>query len=97
MSYWSIDTSFTALDLLTMFWSNFFIVFLLGLQSKNVNRGHYFLAVVTSFGISVSQFIFVKYAATGSYTAFALCAAGGCCGIAFSIWFYKHFIERKKK
>jgi hypothetical protein len=83
-------------DYLTMFWSNFAVVFLLGLQSKNVNQGHYMAAVVTSFGISVSQFVFIKYAATGSYEAFAICAAGGCCGIAFSIWFYRYFMERNR-
>lgn len=80
-----------------MFFSNFFVVFLLGLQSKNVNQGKYFAAVTTSFGISVSQFIFVKYVAHGSYLTFAICATGGCFGIAFSIWFYKHFIEKEKQ
>lgn len=83
-------------DYFTMFCSNFFVVFLLGLQSKNVNAGLYVAAMVTSLGISVANFIFVKYAAVGSYDVFAVCAAGGMCGIAFSIWFYKHFIQRKK-
>lgn len=54
-------------DYFTMFVSNFVLVFLLGLQSKNVNAGRYMAAVTTSFGISVANFIFVKYAAAGSY------------------------------
>lgn len=82
-------------DYIVMFWSNFAVVFLLGLQSKNVNAGRYVASVATSVGISVSQFIFVKYAASGSYLAFVACAAGGGAGIAFSIWFYQRFMERK--
>lgn len=89
--------SHSLLDYSVMFWGNFVLVFLLGLQSKNVMHARYVAAVVTSFGISVSQFIFVKYAATGSYDVFAVCAAGGCAGIAASIWFYKHIMERKKR
>lgn len=89
--------TYTFADFFTMFWSNFFVVFLLGLQSKNVNQSRYVAAVVTSFGISVAQFIFVKYAATGSYDAFFICAAGGCSGIAFSIWFYDEVMHRHRK
>jgi uncharacterized oligopeptide transporter (OPT) family protein len=83
-------------DYLAMFLSNFFVVFLLGLQSKNVHQSRYVAAMVTSFGISIANFVFVKYAATGSYGVFFACAAGGSLGIAFSIWFYKHVIERKR-
>lgn len=86
----------TPLDYLAMFCSNFVLVFLLGLQSKNVNAGRYLAAITTSFGISVANFAFVKYATRGSYDVFFVCAAGGCCGIAFSIWFYQKFIERKR-
>jgi hypothetical protein len=86
----------TLADYFTMFCSNFFVVFLLGLQSKNVNQGMYLAAITTSFGISIANFVFVKYAAVGSYDVFAVCAAGGMAGIAFSIWFYKHFFERKR-
>lgn len=79
-----------------VFFGAFISVFLLGLQSKNVNQGRYLAAVVTSFGISVSQFIFIKYAAAGSLVVFALSAAGGCLGITCSIWFYQVFLERLK-
>jgi hypothetical protein len=50
---------------------------------------------VTSFGISVSQTLFVKLVGPGSLTVFWIAAAGGCCGIACSIWFYEHVIKRK--
>lgn len=89
--------SYSALNYLLMFGSSFFMVFLLGLQSKNVNQGHYLAAIITSFGISVANFLFVKYAAAGDYLVFAVCATGGCCGIAASIWFYKHVIERRQR
>lgn len=82
-------------DFATMFASSFIVVFLMGLQSRNVHASRYVAAVMTSFGISVSQFIFVKYAVNGSYAVFFTCAAGGCLGIAFSIWFYTQFMERK--
>lgn len=82
------------MDYVLMFLVNFVAVFLLGLQSRNVNAGHYSAAVVTSFFISVSNFMFVKYAAHGDIVTFFVCAAGGCCGIAFSIWFYQKIFHK---
>lgn len=83
-------------DYLLMFCGSFVLVFLLGIQSRNVVAGRYLAAIVTSFGISVSNFIFVKYAATGSYDVFFVNAVGGCLGIAGSILFSKHILERKR-
>lgn len=83
-------------EYLVMFAGSFVLVFLLGLQSRNVVAGRYFAAMMTSFGISVSNFIFVKFAATGQIDVFFINAAGGCLGIAFAIWFYKHIVERKR-
>ena len=85
----------TFLEYLLMFVGSFVLVFLLGIQSRNVVAGRYLAAVATSFGISVSQFIFVKFAAAGSYDVFFVNAAGGCLGIAGSIFFYKHIFVRK--
>lgn len=89
--------TYTPVDYLLMFCSSFFVVFLLGLQSKNVNQSRYFAAIVTSFGISVGQFLFAKYAATGNVTAFLTCAIGGCMGIAFSIWFYDTVLHKRRE
>lgn len=86
---------FSPLDYCIMFIGSFTVVFLLGLQSRNVNMGRYWAAVITSAGISVSQFIFVKYASSGSYQALAVSTAGGCIGIASSIWFYRTVIEKR--
>jgi hypothetical protein len=85
-----------ALQLLLLFATSFGSVFLLGIQSKNVNQGRYLAAVVTSFGISVGQFTFAHAAASGSLYAFLVSAAGGCCGIASSIWFYQRFMEARR-
>lgn len=80
-----------------MFFSNFFVVFLLGLQSRNVNAGRYIPAVIASVGISLANFTFIKFAATGSYVVLAVCTAGGCFGIAFSIWFYQNVMEKRRR
>jgi hypothetical protein len=88
--------TYTFLDFATMFFSNFAVVFLLGLQSKNVNQGRYMAAAMTSVGISVSQWIFVKYATHGDWRVFVTCAFGGALGIASSIWFYKNFMEARR-
>jgi hypothetical protein len=80
-----------------MFVSSFIVVFLLGLQSRNVVAGRYLAAILTSAGINISQFIFVKFAAAGHMDVLAVTTMGGCSGIAFAIWFYQNVIERKKK
>ena len=86
----------TIADYFAMFFASFFVVFLLGLQSKNVNQSRYTAAIVTSFGISVSNFTFVKYASTGGHASFWVCAIGGCLGIAFSIWFYDNILHTRR-
>ena len=84
-------------DYVAMFFASFVLVFLLGLQSKNVMYGRYVAAIATSFGISACNFLFVKYAASGSYFAFIATAVGAMGGIASSIWFYQNVMERGKK
>lgn len=87
--------SYTIVDYTLMFVSNFFIVFLLGLQSRNVVAGKYLWAILTSLGISIANFTFIKFAATGDPSAFVLCASGACFGIAASIWFYERVVQRR--
>lgn len=82
-------------DYFIMFFSSFFSVFLLGLQSKNVMHSRYTAAIITSFGISVAQFTFIKFVAVGSSTTFLICALGGCAGISFSIWVYDNILKSK--
>ena len=83
------------LDALIIFLGNFTVVFLLGIQSRNVQAGRYMAAVLTSAGINVSNFIFVKYAANGALEVLGVSTLGGCAGIATAIWFYQNIIERK--
>lgn len=83
------------LDAAIIFLGNFTVVFLLGIQSRNVQAGRYVAAVLTSAGINVSNFIFVKYAANGALAVLGVSTIGGCAGIATAIWFYQHVIERK--
>lgn len=79
-----------------IFLGAFINVFLLGLQSRNVVAGRYAAAMLTSAGISLAQFIFVKFAATGSLVVLAIATAGGCLGIGAAIWFYGNVMERRK-
>lgn len=87
---------FTATDYLVMFLSSYGVVFLLGIQSKNVMNSRYVAAMFTSLGISVANFLFAKYASVGGIYEFATCATGGVLGIASSIWVYDNILKRKK-
>ena len=87
--------SLSLLDVGLLFLGSFTVVFLLGLQSRNVVMGRYLAAVLTSAGINVSQFIFVKYAAGGSCLALGISTLGGCIGIASSIWFSKNILHKE--
>lgn len=87
------DFSFADVGLL--FAGSYVVVFLLGLQSKNVVMGRYVAAVLTSCGINISQFIFVKYAAGGSALALVVSTLGSCMGIASSIWFSKNVLHKE--
>ncbi|MPS48537.1 hypothetical protein [Methylobacillus sp.] len=79
----------TLIDYLIVFASNFAGIFLLGLQSKNVQNSRYIPAVITSMLISVTQVVFVKYMSQGDLAIFGVAAVGSALGIASSIWFYQ--------
>lgn len=83
-------------DYLLMFFSTYFLVFLLGIQSKNVMHSRYMAAMLTSLGISTGNFLFAKYASTGGALEFAVCALGGCLGIASAIYFFDR-LNRKRR
>jgi len=85
----------SATDYALVFLCTFSVVFLLGIQSRNVQQSRYFIAIVTSFLISCANFLFVHYAATGDYIVFAFSAAGGCMGIAGAIWFSDNVLHPK--
>ena len=83
-------------DALTLFASSFVVVFLLGVQSKNVMQSRYVAAMLTSLGISASNFLFVKYVSAGGFVEFSTAAAGGMLGIASAIYFYDRIVPRKR-
>lgn len=66
---------------LTLFASTFMLVFALGLQSLNVNNGHYLLAALTSFVIGSGQMVLYKLAPDATWTQIAVYLCGGPVGI----------------
>ena len=74
------------MSLLALFASTFALVFFLGLQSLNVNRGHYLAAFLTSFGIGASNATAVEMAAY---------LTGGPFGIVASMWVHRHFTRKR--
>ncbi len=76
---------------LLVFTAQFFMVFLLGLQSLNVNRGHYMSAATTSLALGVCGFYITATIAAvhgegmGTWLWWSYIAAGPM-GIVASMW-----------
>ena len=68
-----------------LFVSTFALVFFLGLQSLNVNRGHHVAAFVTSFGIGAANLVVLKLAPDASLMEMAAYMTGGPFGIVASM------------
>ena len=66
---------------LALFASTFILVFALGLQSLNVNRGHYRAAFFTSFAIGAANLILFKLAPDATGIDIAAFLLGGPIGI----------------
>lgn len=86
----------TNAQVVALFCCTFLNVFLIGMQSRNVMSSRILAAVITSFGISIANFTFIHFAATGSILAFLVSAVGGCLGITGSILFYNRFMPMPK-
>lgn len=71
---------------LILFSSTFVLVFALGLQSLNVNNGHFIAAALTSFVIGSGQMILFKLAPDASWSEIAAYLFGGPFGITASMW-----------
>lgn len=82
------------MNALLLFASTFALVFFLGLQSLNVNGGHYRAAFVTSFGIGVANLILFKLAPDASGAEIAAFLAGGPFGIVSSMWAHRLMFRR---
>jgi hypothetical protein len=70
---------------LTLFISTFILVFALGLQSLNVNNGHYWAAFITSLFIGSSQLVLFKLAPNASLSEMLAFITGGPFGIVASM------------
>lgn len=78
-----------------LFCSSFFLVFALGMQSLNVNGGHYFAAFMNSFLIgsfNLLAYKLVPHANLAEMTSYLL---GGPLGIVFSMWTHKKTLGKK--
>ena len=80
-----------------LFISTFVTVFALGLQSLNVNGGHYVAAFFTSFLIGAGNVVVLKLVPTADVGQIVAYLAGGPVGIIASMWFHQRTIGRKRE
>lgn len=80
-----------------LFIASFFLVGLLGLQSKNVQHSRYLAAALTSMAISLSNFIFVKSVAVGGIDTLIVVMVGGASGIITAIYAHDHHLTKRKR
>jgi len=81
---------------LALFASSFVVVFALGLQSLNVNGGHYVAAFLTSFVIGASQLALYKLVPEANLVQIAAYLSGGPLGIVASMWAHRRFIGKRR-
>lgn len=81
-----------------LFASTFALVFALGLQSLNVNGGHYRAAFLTSFAIGAANLVLFKLAPEASGIEIAAYLTGGPAGIVCAMrahpWMRQRFGQR---
>ena len=79
---------------LAIFVSTFAVVFFLGLQSLNVNRGHYAAAFLTSFAIGGMNLVILKTVPDGSLPDMLAYLLGGPFGILAAMWAHPRIVRR---
>lgn len=88
----------TLMSFVIIFVTTFVSVFLLGFQSKNVHQSRYALAALTSSGIALTQYVFIRYAMTTEGLLFVLTSAlGGSAGIVTAIYTHDRVISKSHK
>lgn len=85
------------IEYIILFIASFFLVGLLGLQSKNVQHSRYLAAATTSMAISLSNFIFVKSVAVGGIDTLLIVMVGGASGIMAAIYAHDHHLMKRSK
>jgi hypothetical protein len=82
---------------LALFASTFALVFALGLQSLNVNGGHYKSAFMTSFLIGGSNLVVLRIAPHATLYEMAAYLGGGPLGIVSSMWLHERIHKKSKQ
>jgi len=85
------------MNALFLFASTFLLVFALGLQSLNVNGGHYRMAFFTSFVIGAMQMVLLKLGPDAGALEIAAYLGGGPLGIIASMKAHEYRIARIKR
>lgn len=80
---------------LVLFGAAFVVVFALGFQSLNVNRGHVFAAAIGSIVIGVCNLTIYKLTPQAvEFTEMAAYILGGPAGIVCAMWVHRRFVKR---
>lgn len=82
---------------LALFASTFVTVFALGLQSLNVNGGHYVAAFFTSFLIGAGNLVVLKVVPHSDMAQMLAYLAGGPFGIVMSMVVHRRTIGRRRR
>lgn len=82
---------------LALFASSFITVFALGLQSLNVNGGHFLAAFFTSFLIGAGNLIVLKVVPQSDVAQMLAYLAGGPFGIVASMAVHRRTIGRRRE
>lgn len=79
---------------LLIFASTFVLVFALGFQSQNVNKGHYYAAFYTSFAISASNLVLFKTVPQADWLDIAAYLTAGPLAIVASIYAHNKWMRK---
>jgi len=82
---------------LMIFASTYATVLFLGLQSLNVNGGHYWSAFLTSFAIGAGNLFILKLVPDANPTEMAAYLSGGPLGIVSSMYLHKRTVKKWSK
>ena len=80
-----------------LFGSTFALVFALGMQSLNVNGGHYKAAFINSFLIGASNLVLFKVVPHADVAEMLAYLFGGPFGIITSMWVHGRTIGKEKR
>lgn len=78
---------------LLIFGSIFVPVFALGLQSQNVNKGHYYAASLTSFAIAASNLVLFKTVPQAGTIEISAYLTAGPLAIIASMWAHARWMK----